>query len=89
MTDMEIIEQLIRGDERVCRQFFFENCRPLFSSVISKTFSYHVEYDEFVNELYIYLMGNDAARKRKGIRPQMAFNTIRLVKKLGWDLVKI
>ena len=65
MTDMEIIEQLIRGDERACRQFFFENCRPLFSSVISRTFPYHVEYDEFVNELYIYLMENDAARLRQ------------------------
>lgn len=65
MTDMVIIEGLIRGDERVNRQFFFENCRPLFMTIIDLVFPYHVEYDEFVNELYIYLMENDAARLRQ------------------------
>ena len=65
MSDIEIIEGLIRGDEQVNRQFFFENCRPLFATIIDKVFPYHVDYDEFVNELYIYLMENDATRLRK------------------------
>ena len=65
MTDLEIIEKLINGDEDVSRKFFFENCRPLIMSIINHVFPYQVEYDEFVNELYIYLMGNDAARLRK------------------------
>lgn len=62
MTDYEIIESLLRGDESVNRQFFFKDCRPLFTSIINKVFPYHVDYDEFVNELYVYLMENDAAR---------------------------
>ncbi len=65
MTDYEIIESLLRGDESVNRQFFFKNCRPLFFIILKKVFSYHVEYDEFVNEFYLYLMENDAARLRQ------------------------
>ena len=65
MTDMDIIEGLIHGDERVSHQFFFENCRPLFTTIIKLVFDYHVDYDEYVNELYIYLMENDAARLRQ------------------------
>ena len=65
MTDRDIIEGLINGDEHVNRQFFFESCRPLFLVIIEKVFPYPVEYDEFVNELYIYLMENDAARLRQ------------------------
>lgn len=65
MSDIEIIDGLIRGDERVNRQFFYENCRPLFVTIIDKVFPYYVDYDEFVNELYIYLMENDAARLKK------------------------
>ena len=62
MTDKEIIQQLIVRDEWVTRQFFFEKCRPLFLSIIRYVFSYEVDYDEFVNEFYLYLMENDAYR---------------------------
>lgn len=62
MNDRDIVDSLIKGDEQVSRQFFFENCRPLFMSIIKRVFPYRVEYDEFVSELYIYLMENDAAR---------------------------
>ncbi|MBR3917468.1 MAG: hypothetical protein IKJ59_01865 [Clostridia bacterium] len=62
MTDKQIIEALIARDERVTKQFFFENCRPLFLSVIRHVFSYNVDYDEFVNEFYLHLMENDAYR---------------------------
>lgn len=65
MTDKQIIEALTALDERVTRQFFFGNCRPLFLSIISNVFSYEVDYDEFVNEFYLYLMENDAYRLRQ------------------------
>ena len=65
MTDLDIAKALVKGDENVSRQFFFEKCRPLFTSIIKVVFSYHVDYDEFVNEFYIYLMENDAARLRQ------------------------
>ena len=58
MTDGQIIDALIARDEFVTRQFFFRNCRPLFLSIIRNVFSYEVDYDEFVNEFYIYLLEN-------------------------------
>ena len=65
MTDQQIIEALIARSETVTRQFFFESCRPLFQSIIRNVFSYEVDYDELVNELYIHLMENDAYRLRQ------------------------
>lgn len=64
MTDQEIIQGLISRDNRVTEEFFFVKCRPLFCSIIRKVFDYEVDYDEFVNELYVYLMANDAHRLR-------------------------
>ena len=55
MTDREIIEGLIARDNRVTKEFFFDKCRPLFCSIMKKVFDYEVEYDEMVNELYVYL----------------------------------
>jgi RNA polymerase sigma factor (sigma-70 family) len=65
MSDQQIIDELIARDERVTRLFFFKYCRPLFLSVIRSVFSYDVDYDEFVNEFYLYLMENDAHRLRQ------------------------
>ena len=64
MTDKEIIQGLIARDNRVTEEFFFVKCRPLFCSIIQKVFDFEVEYDEFVNELYVYLMANDASKLR-------------------------
>ena len=64
MTDQEIIEGLIARDNRVTKEFFFDKCRPLFCSIMQKVFDYEVNYDEFVNELYVYLMEDDAVKLR-------------------------
>lgn len=62
MTDKEIINGLIIKDNQITTEFFFVKCRPLFYSIIRHVFSYDVDYDEFVNELYQYLMDNNAAK---------------------------
>lgn len=64
MTDQEIIQGLIARNNRVTEDFFFVKCRPLFCSVMKLVFSYEVDYDEMVNELYVYLMEDDAAKLR-------------------------
>ena len=61
----EIVDALIARDAAVTEQFFFKDCRPLFVSIIRNVFSYEVDYDEFVNEFYIYLMEDDARRLRQ------------------------
>ncbi len=65
MTDQQLIEALIARDERVTQLFFFGSCRPLFLSIIRYVFTYEVDYDEFVNEFYLYLMENDGYRLRQ------------------------
>ena len=65
MTDRQIIEALIVRDGKVTQQFFFKDCRPLFTSIIHKVFNYQVDYDEFVNEFYLHLMENEAHRLRQ------------------------
>jgi RNA polymerase sigma factor (sigma-70 family) len=64
MTDQEIIQGLIARDNRVTEEFLFVKCRPLFISVMKLVFDYEVEYDEMVNDLYVYLMENDAEKLR-------------------------
>ena len=64
MTDQEIIKGLINRDNHVTKEFFFVKCRPLFYSVMRLVFNYEVEYDEMVNELYVYLMEDDASKLR-------------------------
>lgn len=65
ISDKQLINALIARDEGITRQFFFGSCRPLFLSIIRNIFSYEVDYDEFVNEFYLYLMENDAYRLRQ------------------------
>ena len=62
MTDQEIIQGLIDKDSQITEDFFFKQCKPLLSNIIYKVFDNVAEYDELVNELYLYLMENDAAR---------------------------
>ncbi len=65
MTEESIISHLISRDDDITEQFFFKDCRPLFISIIRNIFPYEVDYDEFVNEFYLYLMENDAHRLRQ------------------------
>ena len=64
MLNDEIIQALITKNEAVTQQFFYQNCRPLFYKLISSIFDTPVDYDELINELYLHLMENDAARLR-------------------------
>ena len=64
MTDQEIVKGLIERDEHLTKDFFFVKCKPLFCSIMNIVFDYEVEYDELVNELYLYLMEDDAIKLR-------------------------
>ena len=64
MTEQEIIQGLIARDNHITEEFFFVKCRPLFYSVMRSVFDYEVNYDEMVNELYVYLMEDDASKLR-------------------------
>lgn len=61
MTDKEIIEGLINRDNKTT-DYFLNKYRPLFKSAIALIFDYDVDEDECINELYLYLMKNDAEK---------------------------
>ena len=65
MTDIQLIEHLIARDERVTKQFFFEDCRPLFMSIVHNIFHEKADFDELISELYLHLMEDDARRLRQ------------------------
>lgn len=62
LTDQEIVEKLLERDTIVTRWFYYVKCRPLFLSLMKKLFKYPIEYDEFVNEVVVFLMENDDHR---------------------------
>lgn len=64
MKENKIISGLIAHNDTITRQFFYQNCRPLFYKLIGNIFTTHVDYDELVNELYVHLMEDNARRLR-------------------------
>ncbi len=56
LSQQEVVDALLRHDEAITHAFFFRKCMPMFITIIDRIFDYHVDYDEFVNELYLYLM---------------------------------
>lgn len=65
MNDQQIVDCLISRDEGVTAQFFFKDCRPLFTSIVHNVFDNKIDYDELISEFYLHLMENDAHRLRQ------------------------
>lgn len=79
MTDIELRDRLIRGDEKITEEFFFKTCRPLFISILRRIFNYTVDYDECINELYIHLMEDDARRLKQFAGRSSIFQWMKIV----------
>lgn len=62
LSDQEIVEKLIERDPLVTHWFLYIKCKPLFLSLMKKLFKYSIEYDEFVDEIVVFLMENDNHR---------------------------
>jgi len=65
MTDHEIVDGLLNRDPIITRWFFYKKCRPLFLSLMRKLFKYPVQYDEFVDEVVIFLFENNDYRLKQ------------------------
>ena len=66
MTSKEriTIEGLLARDNKITRVFFFTKCRPMFHNIIHNVFRDKANYEELVNDLYLFLMENDGRRLR-------------------------
>lgn len=62
LSDQEIVEKLLERDPIVTKWFYYVKCRPLFLSLMKKLFNHPIEYDEFVNEVVVFLMENNDHR---------------------------
>ena len=51
----KIIVERICNDDYFAYYFFYKKCRPLFNNIIWTIYNNNADYDELVNELYIYL----------------------------------
>lgn len=51
----KIIVERICNDDNFAYYFFHEKCRPLFSNIIWTIYNNNADYDELVNDLYVYL----------------------------------
>ncbi|MCE1166475.1 MAG: sigma-70 family RNA polymerase sigma factor [Sphingobacteriia bacterium] len=65
LTDHQIIESLIQGNSQVIQYLFYEKCSSMFGYIIKEIFSYKVDKDELVNELYIYLSEDNWKKVRE------------------------
>lgn len=61
VEDKIIIDGLITRDNIITSNFL-KKYRPLFINAISVVFDYSVDMDECINELYLYLMKDEAAK---------------------------
>lgn len=65
LTDQQIIEYLIQGNSQVIKYLFYEKCSSMFGYIIKEVFSYKIDKDELVNELYIYLSDDNWKKVRE------------------------
>ena len=79
MDNLEIRNALIARDPEVTEKFYFVSCQPLFRSIIRSVFKYEVDYDEFINEFYLHLMENDAARLKRFVGASSIYYWMKVV----------
>ena len=58
LTGLEIVQKLIERDNYVTNEFFFKKCKQMFKALIYEIGGAKngYEYDDLINELYIYLL---------------------------------
>lgn len=59
MTDREIVNGILNGDEEIIKYFFFTKCSRLFTYIILSVFGGKTDKNELMNELFLYLAKDD------------------------------
>ena len=54
--DLQIARALIQRDEDVTRQYFYQQCYPLFKSVFDHYYTDCSSCKEFIDEIYVLVM---------------------------------
>lgn len=64
-TDREIVDGILANDDAMIEHFFFRECKPLLAYIIHGIFDGHVERNELINELFLYLKHDDWYKVRQ------------------------
>ncbi len=62
IEEKRIIDGLLAKDPKITREFFYKKCRPMFHGIIHEVFRDSMDYDDLINEFYVFLMDNDGRR---------------------------
>lgn len=65
LPDKEIIDGLLLRNEKITQYLFYEKCSNILSFIEKEVFNYHINKDELVSELYIYLQENNWDKIKK------------------------
>lgn len=64
LDDSAIVNGLLSGDDSVIHYFFHKKCSKTFNYIIDSVFNGNAEYNELVNELYLYISKDDWKKLR-------------------------
>ena len=59
MTDQQIVNNLIKGDQRTIKNFFFERCKPMLTYIGQYYLRHKFTPEELIGEFYEFLSAND------------------------------
>lgn len=70
LKDEDIVRALLRRDSEVTKYFLYKKCYPLFKSIYDRYYTDCENWNELVNEIYVYIM---VPGKETGISKLAAF----------------
>ena len=71
-TDKQIVDGILRGDERIIGYFFNRKCRPIFAYIIRSVFDFQIDEATLISEFYFYLQADGWYKVRQfGFRSKL------------------
>ena len=59
ISDRELVDRLLIGDEEIVRYLFFDKCTPMFNYILHRFCPCQLDKNELINELYLYLQSDN------------------------------
>ena len=53
ISDRELVDRLLIGDEEIVRYLFFDKCTPMFNYILHRFCPCQLDKNELINELYL------------------------------------
>lgn len=65
LSDSEIVKGIVANNPQIIEYFFIKKCSNLFMYIVSSVFDGKVEREELINELFLYLAGDNWRKLRE------------------------